>query len=221
MYLIEVKDKFESPETSEARNECMSRGEMFEHRGRISRDNRICAILRHAQKQLEETPGDSSAYRIIWFHSNGFDADLKYRQIFATFYGHVHLIAVEPRSAGSITCFYFDYSAAFESPSIDALILSDDQSIQLCLNEFSSRFDSFRTSFLWKRFDERGAVFDPRARRESGEIIAFMSNLPRKNDLDVCKALQNETGILYTALRPYQYTWSTAVQTTKDTREVE
>lgn len=207
-YHIEVKDKYESPGDASRRMECFRRGEMYEQEEPLKHDNRISAILRDACQQLDSTPNELGAFQLIWFNANGIDADLKYRQAFSTFYGDVPLVATYPRSAESTHCFYFDYSAAFVMPTVEALILSDRVSIQLCVNEFAHRVDEFRGTDLYRKFAEKRSVLDPLVLQQEGKIIACRSQIARNSDHEVCEALQQETGILYSTMRLKRYSWS-------------
>ena len=211
-YLIEVKDKVESESQAQERIEILGRGDLYEQADLLARDNRITGILRDARKQLDATPKDSSTYQLIWFHATGLDADLKYRQAFATFYGHVDLIALNPRSHRTSACFYFDYSAAFNMPTIEALILTDNKQLQVCLNDFSHRAEDFRHSRLCQKFVEMDGVIDPVAMADNGGIIACRATVSRKNDDEVAKALQEQTGVLYSPIRLTRHAVSAATR---------
>jgi hypothetical protein len=151
-YLIEVKDKSEAESLAQHRREVLASGELYEQSDPLSRDNRISAILADAQQQLDRTPKREGTFQLIWFHATGIDADLKYRQAFATFYGHVALVAMNPRLPDTAECFYFDYNAAFNMPTVEALILTDRKQLQVCLNEFSRRAAEFRQSPICRKF---------------------------------------------------------------------
>lgn len=221
-YHLEVKEKFESAEDAMVRADLLRQGEIYQQADLLAHDNRISGIFRYAQKQLDETPKDSSTFQLIWFHANGIDADLKYRQAFATFYGQVQLIAIPPlRSPVPVAvesrpptphCFYFDYSAAFAMPTVEALIITDSETMQVCLNEFSSRANEFRSTPFCQKFAELDGVIDPKALVAAGKIIACRTDAPRKNDNDIAKALQEQTGVLYTPIRLTRHACSAAVQ---------
>ena len=211
-YHLEVKEKFESQSVAQKRQECLARGDIYQQDDPLAHDNRISAILRDAQNQLDETLDKADAFQLIWFHANGVDADLKYRQAFATFYGQVPLIALEPRQSETTTCFYFDYSAAFAMPTIEALILTDHTTLQVCLNEFSHRSDEFRRTPFYHRFRELDGVIDPLSLAAEGKIIACRAGIPRKSDHEVCKALREQTGVLYTTIRLNRHSYSAAVR---------
>jgi hypothetical protein len=210
-YHVEVKEKFESEEDAKTRKEILSRGEMFEPQPKkLSSDNRISGILAQARKQLDATPKDSGTFQLIWFHSHGFDADLKYRQAFATFYGDVPVSSRRPHPEETKHCFYFDYSAALVMPTIEALVLCDGKQVQVCLNESSRRAGEFRTTGFYKKFLFLDAIFDPVALESAGEVIFCRAEIARKNEAEIVSALQAQTGVLYTPHRLNRYTFTIA-----------
>lgn len=126
----------ESEEDRKRRIDTLNRGDLYEQADLLARNDRIARVFKDARKQLDATPKVKETFQLIWFHATGVDADLKYHQAFATFYGYVDLIAMNPLSHDTPACFYFDYSAAFNMPTVDALILTGRGTQQLCLNEF-------------------------------------------------------------------------------------
>jgi hypothetical protein len=206
-YHLEVKEKFESPADAQVRQDYLLGGEVYSEVDKLSHDNRISGILRDAQKQLDQTPKDGDTFQLIWFHADGIDADLKFRQAFSTFYGDVPVIAGNETTH----CFYFDYSAAFAMPSVEALILSDRKQLQFCLNEFSVRAGEFRQSRIFHKFDALGGLFDPQKIVSDGIAIACRATIPRKNDHETARALQDQTGVKYTPIRLNRYTSSAMV----------
>lgn len=218
-YLIEVKEKIESESQAQQRIEILDRGDLYEQADPLCRDNRISGIFLDAQKQLDATPKQTGTFQLIWFHANGVDADLKLEQAFATFYGYVPLIALSPCEDAMPECFYFDYSAAFHMRTVQALILTEgEKSLQVCLNEFGERVDDFRRSLLCRKFVEIGGIVDPVQMAADGKIIACRADVPRKNEDEVAKALQVQTGILYSPIRLKRHAVSAATRPT-DKRE--
>jgi hypothetical protein len=211
VYLVEVKHKLDDIELFREQAVRLARGEVVPRTERLGHNNRISAILKHGRDQLDRTPGPADAFRLIWFHTDGVDRQLHWKRAFATFYGRVHLLAKDPPGKDVIECFYFDYSAAFSFPSIDGIVLSDDQGIQLLINEFSLKLDRFRATALYARFSVHNAVLDPRTLAANGQIIVCRSDVPRKNDDDILNALRADTGVLYTVIRFSQHSASVMV----------
>jgi len=213
VYHIEVKEKFESPEDVKVRIDILRTGEVFQEVAELSHDNRISGILRDAQKQLDKTSKThSDTFQLIWFHATGIDADLKFRQAFATFYGDVPVSARRPHEPGTKHCFYFDYSAAFAMPTVEALILSERNGIQVCLNERSARAAEFRQTRLFKTLHSAKAIFDPLELEAAGEIVFCRATIPRKRDNEIANALREQTGVEYTPIRMKRYSSSVAVR---------
>ena len=191
-YIIEAKDKFESQDLPVA-----SQDGFYRREDPLTHNNTISGILRHAQRQLNQTqlnqtPKADAPFQLIWFHV---ESDLQWRLAFATFYGHQHLSAVWPRGAKSAECFYFTYFAAHSMPDVEALILTEGDSRTLCMNEFSRRRDEFRSSRLYEVFSV--AQIDPVAMETAGNIIACRANISRKNPQDVLRVLKEQTGVDY------------------------
>ncbi len=213
VYHVEVKEKFESAEDAKVRTDALITGEIFAEESPLWHDNRISGILRDAGKQLDQTPKTPGTFQLIWFHAHGIDADLKGRQAFATFYGDVPISPRWPNHAlPTIHCFYFDYSAALAMPTVEALIISERDSFQFCLNVESARTEEFRKTKLFKDLQDRNAVFDPLVLESSGELVFFRSSIPRKSDDDTAAALKEQTGIAYSAIRMKRYSQSALVR---------
>lgn len=211
VYLVEVKEKFEAESVAAVRTACLLRGEVFEESDLLAHDNRISGVLRDARDQLDKTPKNLGTFQLIWFHAGGLDAEVKYRQAFATFYGEVPLIAIQPRRSETKTCFYFDYSASFAMPTVAALILTDSRQLQLCLNEFAESADAFRATRLYRNLLALDGVIDPVALASAGQIIACRAMMRRRDDGEIVKALQEQTGTLYLPIRLTMHACSAAV----------
>lgn len=205
-YVIEVKHKLDDIELFRDESKRIAGGEVFLRTEPMRQNDRIDAILKDAREQLETTPKDAHEFRLIWFFADGIDSDLHWKRAFATFYGFVQLIALEPPSNDIVDCFYFDFSAAWSMPSVDAMVLSNRTHLQLCVNEFSDRIEDFTRTELYRQFSN--GVVDPRNLSANNSIISLRSDVSRKHEKNVLKALQDQTGIRYTALRPEQHTAS-------------
>lgn len=214
-YLIEVKQKLDDKDALEADSRGMASGSVARHFDPLSRNNRVDAILRDARDQLDETPKSNDDFRLLWFAANGVDCHVYWKRAFATFYGFVQLISLNPPSSRIVDCFYFDYSAAWSMPTVDAMILVDHDKLQLCLNEFSPRLDAFRASGLCQRLSR--AVVDPKRLLTENSIIALHSDISRKNEDVVLDELFRQTGVRYKTLRPQHDSASVMVNREDDT----
>ena len=160
-------------------------------------------------QQLRATARTADTFQLIWFHANGIDADLKYRQAFATFYGYVNLVPMYPHDGPPIEAFYFDYNAAFDMPDVEALILTDRESLQLCLNT-RARLEAFRSTARYREFSVRDAVYDPLALEAAGRVILCRFGGSRRDELATARALEKQTGIQYTPIHMKRYVASAA-----------
>jgi hypothetical protein len=140
IYHIEVKDKLESEEQAGKRRKEVASGGLHEQMALLEYNNRIRGIFHDAWKQLNATQNAPGTFQLIWFQATGIDADTKYRQAFATFYGYVHLSPLYPHNQSpSLECYYFDYNAAFDMRDVEALIVCDGKQLQVCLNTHATR----------------------------------------------------------------------------------
>jgi hypothetical protein len=209
-YHIEVKDKLESPERVKERTEVLMRGDFYEPPpDPLAYNNTIMGILRGARDQLDRTPKTPNTFQLIWFYFDGVDADTKYRQAMATFYGQVNLSALHPNRNKSTWCFYLDYNAAFEMPTVDALILQDRESLQVCLNDFALRTAEFRSTQFCREFHMRGHIFDPIELEGTGDLITYRGHIPRKrqNEATILKEIREQTGVTYITNQLNRYTF--------------
>jgi hypothetical protein len=215
-YVVEVKDKQEAEQLTKERTAALIQGDLHEQSDLIARNERIRAVLKDAREQLDATPKDAGTFQLIWLHGDGLDDGLRTDQAFATFYGHVDLIGKDPPQPDIKGCLYFDYYVSIEIPTVDALILSDSKSFRVCLNEFSPRVNEFRSTELYQAFLAQNCIYDPIALVSSGKVISCRTMIQRKYDDEIAKALQEQTGVLYSPLRFTQHSVSAAVEPAED-----
>lgn len=97
-YLVEVKHKLDDPELVRDDAERMARGELVTRTTPIGRNNCIDGVIKVGRKQLDATPDEADAFRVIWLHLNGLDPDLQWKQALITFYGGAWLSRRSPPS---------------------------------------------------------------------------------------------------------------------------
>jgi hypothetical protein len=90
-FIVEVKHRFEDPVQRAEINERLANGELVPTEESLGYCDRVDAILRHGLKQIDETPKTAGTFNLLWFHTEGMDADLKALRARNTFYGLVHL----------------------------------------------------------------------------------------------------------------------------------
>ena len=206
-FIIENKDKEDVP-LSDDQQQSLERGEVVSGADRTTQNNRIAGIFTKARDQLDATPADEGAFRVIWFHADGMDRQLIWDRAFATFYGKVDLLPRDEVSNDIIHCYYFDYATSFSIPTVDALILSDGRSLQLLLNEFSENADRIKETALFNVFASGGAVVDPRELETKDQILTFRHDMPRKDDKERLSAMESDTGKRYHVVRFMRHTVS-------------
>lgn len=199
-FLIEAKDKNDLELTADQIHE-LSKGEVVTDSEPMNQNNRIAKILTEARDQLDATPTNGPAFRLIWFHAEGRDRELFWDRAFATFYGSVFLFPVKGKSETLVQCYYFDYATSLKIVSVDGLILSNRTEAQLLLNEYSPNVHSIKQTAIYRRFLEFGAVVDPIQQAITGQILTFKHHLPRKNDEERLRILESETGEQYRIIR--------------------
>lgn len=209
IYHVEVKDKLESVEQAAERQKVLASGELYEQMNLLAYNNRIRGIFRDARKQLNATPKAPGTFQLIWFQATGIDADTKYRQAFATFYGYVHLSPCYPHhKLPSLQCYYFDYNAAFDMRDVEALIVCDGNQLQVCVNTHAPRADEFRKSDLARAF---GVIHDPAVLEADGTAVVCRFDGARNDENVTRRALKEQTGIDYVPIRLNRYAASAAV----------
>lgn len=88
-YVTEVKERLDDPETITSQLQSITDGDA-EFTFRVSpmdHSNRIDGIFKSGGVQLQETPADHNAYRLLWLHCEGVDSELQEIRARNTFYG--------------------------------------------------------------------------------------------------------------------------------------
>ncbi len=192
-YITEVKERLDDPETIASQLTSVSVGEeqVSFRVSPLDRSNRLDGIFKASGKQLKETPSSMTAYRLIWLHCDGLDAELQEIRARNTFYGIVPVIP-QGCKTGSM-CFYFDFNTAFMMPQVNGVLIAAKGGLRLYINEFALAVDRFRCSKLVRAVGD--AVFDPTKIVANEEHIAFRGNVSRKDESVVLHELEKQTGI--------------------------
>jgi len=168
----------------------------------FSPSDRLDGVLKRGKKQLDETPSEPEAFKLLWLFVGGANADMTIRRALFTFYGIATLSPLS-KGGGGVNCVYFHSSTSYAMPGVNGLIVMENDSLQLCLNEFSPNYSSFQMSNLVR--DMGDAIYDPsRFESEPGTIV-LRSNVPRKNEQDVLDELERTTGVRYVKTQLHRY----------------
>ena len=87
VYIVEVKEKEDSPVDIEVMNESYDSGELFEVSHDLETKGNITKILSNANKQIKEVVVDENAFRIAWIHCSGVHCSATEEQVLSTIYG--------------------------------------------------------------------------------------------------------------------------------------
>lgn len=188
-YLIELKAKEANPEQIRERDEQLDAGEIYEEFEPVLRQNRLSGIVRDATGQLDSHNHDG-IFRLAWFMAIGHNASAKMHQFESTLYGSTTLVDwSENGTAGD--CYYF-YNSDFHRyrQSLDGAIVSTQQELKLCLNNYSPRYENLKASSLVRAF--ANGVCDPVQREEAGEAYIVDSEVDRNNLQDVLDYLRRK-----------------------------
>lgn len=202
-YITEVKEKLDDPETLAGQMSIYTEGDQSIEilASPLERSNRLDAIFKSGAEQLRHTPSKEDAFRLIWLHCHGFDAEHQVTRARNTFYGIVPVIPAG-RQNGCM-CLYFDFNTSFMLPHVNGILISVNNELQLLINEFAESADAFRSSKLCNVL--AGAIFDPSEVVENEPHIAFRGNISRKNELHVLDELEKQTGTRYRTARMNHY----------------
>lgn len=169
-YTIELKIKSDDPEEIKKDLEVLSRGKILSKSTPVGPRNRLYGIVKKGVQQMEEHDPGKMTYHVLWIHSAGRDPNLLNTRFHATLFGTQDLFSlnVEPL----MTCYYFNESAFFtHRNSLDGVILTYSNQLQLCVNTLSPRANEFRDSELYKNLSK--GLCDPDIlKKEEGVLIA-------------------------------------------------
>ncbi len=201
VYLIEVKVKSHNSEMWQRIQNDLLLDDVVSSEESLLRRDAVDSVLKHAADQIDATATAESDFRIVWLSFDGHDQDLRWNQVLATFYGIVYTLPRHGSTTSADHCYYFDYSTAYSCPKIDALVISDGRHLQVCLNNFSPRYEAIKLTGIVAELQSRNGVIDPPKLAEDGIALVLRSNVSRRNEIDVVRALQQQEGIEVTPIR--------------------
>ena len=181
-YLIEIKEKLDSPVMIQEYEEQLSKGEMVVHGDTAERKGVISYVMQEACRQLDafSRPDD---YGIVWLYARGWHPSLQELQIRSSVYGTRWLVDRED-SRDNRECFYFCYNDFFLfRESLDGAVVHWDEEGQLLVNNHSPRYSSFLQTPFVKAFGS--AAQDPIHLEEKEQIYLADCNVPRSDSKKV------------------------------------
>ncbi len=201
-YIVEVKEKLDTGSQLTVLENSYPDSDRKITREPHAASNRLDGILKDGRKQLDATPANDDALRLIFLMFTGPNADMFVRRSLYTFYGVQDVIPLSGRGGG-MNCVYFYNSFSFSSPRVDGLLLIENNGLQLCLNEFSRTCDVLRKSQLAAKIG--AAVYDPASFDEDNGKIVLRSSISRTNDREVLDELERLTGVRYNTIPLNRY----------------
>lgn len=181
-YLIEEKERRDSPEYLEKRSAVLAAGGLHLNDVQRVRDNTLSGIVGDANKQLCSfaAPAD---FRLIWLTATGTRAEGRFHQFIATLYGTTNISSL---NASDLRKCYFFRNSDFHrhlrtlDGAVAAYVSQNKLTAKLCLNPLSPRYDPFRNSLLAQAFGT--AILDPRAEESEGVAYILDSDIDRRDE---------------------------------------
>lgn len=158
--------------------------------------NVLDGIVEAAVGQLTEHDPSRNLLHALWFHCEGYDADLHEQQIHATIYGTQNLWSKERPKL--ITCYYFRDSSFYKhAASLDTVIVSKNAEIPIymALNSYSPRFDAIRQSKLARAFG--AAAFFPQQYEDGQKTMVCESKNERRSETPTLDYLRAKYGLAH------------------------
>lgn len=92
-------------------------------------------------------------------------------------------------------CFFFHESIFFKHKNLDGVVLQDDQSIKLCLNPFSPRYNVFKHTMFTDVFRVQFTVVDPAEMETADKCFIADCSARRKDIKGVVRYLKSKYGL--------------------------
>lgn len=206
-YVVEVKEKVDTGAHSTTQTVDIPNDSVTFRVTKRGRLNRLDAILRNADKQIESTPRENESIGLVWMQFDGDTAAEYGTRLPYSFYGIADLV---PRGHGgcSLNCLYFDYSTAFEVPNVCGVLICENDSLQLAINQFAQNSNYLRSSKLAKRLG--ASIYDPLELTKQQNVLlldSLDSPIPRKkeNEGRLLNAVLERTGKEYSRANLSRY----------------
>lgn len=192
-YLLEVTTRANA---STFRRE-IDHGQQALHEERVEKKASLAQKLRDKTHQLRETPGASTALRVIGVLMEGVSPEAELGQLRATLLGIVSVAT----SLDNIEryAFYFDHADFSRRTDLDAVIglvdLGADVAAHILANPHSPRYDWLRSSVLYRHFFDHGGLLDPYVAEERGDGFIVDPEYIGRSDREVERHLSEKYGL--------------------------
>ena len=158
--------------------------------------NRLDSLVEDAVGQLTEHDPSRTLLHVLWFHCEGWDANLHEDQLHATIYGTQWLRSRERQKL--ITCYYFRNSSFYRYASnLDAVIVSKLAEIPkyMALNNHSPRFLATKQSKLAQAFGP-AAIF-PQQYENEPDVMVCDHEFDRGSEAQTLDYLRAKYGLAH------------------------
>lgn len=195
--LIELKEKVDQAELYELKEAKFASGEVYEYSSSMEYSNRISGIIRSGIEQLDaQRIKTKSDFCLLFMVANGVAPRNQIEKIISTLYGRKSVIDFKSNSNQAVHCYYAYYSEFFKHRNIlDGVILVADGVTYLLINNLSPRYNAFKASHFYSKFDAKVMILDPIDLEMRGEIMIADCDIPRKNTKLVKEYIFSKYGI--------------------------
>lgn len=194
-YVIEVKQKGDDPQVSDARESDLSSGEVADFSEPAQRTS-LGKVMRAAVKQVTDRAADDVAVlRIIWIQCEGGNTEGQTIQVTNAAFGSCTIWQLD----GPLRDGYYIRESAFyrHRHDLDGIVVLDARGAgRLLLNNHSPRADRLRASGLVQLFRQEGvdAVVDPITEERTGRAFVADGDVPRSDEATVLRHLKRKYG---------------------------
>jgi len=201
--LVEVKSK---EDDRQLRNLLESpKGRSLTYNGSV-----IETVLRDGYRQLRDFPDrDDSDFTLIWFITRkiGGVTVLVGSAAMPILYGIESLEGQtdDGNSFGPTSCYFFTESFFFKRKNLDAVVLHNDRSVELCLNPFSPRHNALNGTKVTAFFREHYSVVDPRQLETAGKCFIADCEISRQDTKGIVRYLKSKYGLGWVSVNRFSY----------------
>lgn len=220
MYIIEVKEKKISDSIESEFWERLHRDEVCSMDTPLGPDKNIANSLRRGRRQVRSAVSPDDAYRLIWMHCLGLEAEQIYRNVLSTIYGKQWLAPrIGKWGLGEAKeCYFFHHSAAGRLPEVVAFGVSSPTGAQLAINPFCEDVPEFKRTTIAEFFrtgdGSRSALIDPDEAASEDRIYLADCDVPRTPQRHVLNYLQRKYAVdTFVQFNPHSHTASSLVRT--------
>ncbi|NIA10328.1 MAG: hypothetical protein GWP10_11530 [Nitrospiraceae bacterium] len=170
----------------------------------------IETVLRNGYRQLRDFPDrDDSDFTLIWFIARkiGGVTILVGPAVMPILYGIESLEGktVDGNFFGPTSCYFFYESFFFKRKDLDGIVLHDDRSVQLCLNPFSPRHNTFNSTKVAAFFREFYSVVNPRQLEAARKCFIADCKGSRQDTNGIVRYLKSKYGIGRITINRFSY----------------